>query len=139
MKRSMIMLFVSIAVAAVCAAGPLDSSFTYQGILVESGTPVDGTVDLRFSLWDAETAGAQVGPVSISGDVVVYEGRVTTTVNVGAVMDGQELWLAVEVRDGASTGAFTLLDPRQRLTAAPYAAHSLTAGTAAVDAESRHL
>lgn len=138
MKKTMIMLLVSIAVAAVCAADSVGSSFTYQGILVESGTPVDGILDLRFSLWDAETGGTQIGPVSISNDVAVSEGRVTTRVAVGHVMDGQELWLKVEVRESAGSGAFTVLDPRQRLSAAPYAAHSLTAGTAVSAATAGH-
>lgn len=128
--RTIVLVLAAVA-AGTSTAGPIDSSFTYQGVLTDAGALVNGTVDLRFSLWDAATGGAQVGPVSISNDVPVTDGRVTATVNVGPVMDGDELWLAIEVRDGDSTGAFTLLDPRQKLTATPYAAHSVTAGTAA--------
>jgi len=36
--------------------------------------------------------------------------------------------LQVEVRDGASVGAFTILTPRQRINATPYAVRALTGG-----------
>ncbi len=35
--------------------------FTYQGRLVDNATPANGSYELRFRLYDAVTAGAQVG------------------------------------------------------------------------------
>lgn len=43
------------------ATGQLTTAFTYQGQLKRAGTPLSGACDFRFSLWDAEIAGAQQG------------------------------------------------------------------------------
>ena len=59
-----------LALAATCALlaspalaqTPLGTSFTYQGRLVESGTPPNGSYDFRFVLYDAASGGNQVGP-----------------------------------------------------------------------------
>ena len=44
------------------AAEPAGTGFTYQGQLKEAGVPVSGTCDFEFTLWDAWSGGAQVGP-----------------------------------------------------------------------------
>lgn len=129
---------VALLVAAVADAGPLGSTFTYQGILSDAGGPVTGEVDLRFTLWDADVGGSQVGSTILADDIVVSQGRVTLPLDFGAVFAGDELWLAIEVRDGASAGAYTLLTPRQVLTATPYAAHAITAESADEAATAGH-
>ena len=60
--------FVILIVAAACLLipgsaqlAPLGSGFTYQGEIQENGNPVNRTVHLQFSLWDAEVDGAQIG------------------------------------------------------------------------------
>ena len=43
----------------------LGTSFTYQGLLKQSGAPVNGLVDLQFTLFDGPNAGAvQIGLVN---------------------------------------------------------------------------
>ena len=128
--RALLLSLLTLGLVSAAAAGPLGTTFTYQGILADAGSPVSGVVDFRFTLWDAASGGAQVGAAVAIEDTAVAGGRVIVPLDFGAVFNGNELWLAVEVRDGGSTGAYTLLDPRQALTAAPYASHSLTAGTA---------
>ncbi len=128
--RVLLLSLLTLGLAGAVAAGPLGTTFTYQGILADAGSPVSGVVDLRFTLWDAASGGAQVGTAVAIEDTAVTGGRVTIPLDFGAVFNGNELWLAVEVRDGGSTGAYTLLDPRQALTAAPFAAHALESQTA---------
>ena len=114
--------------APVFAASALGSGFTYQGRLTDGGEPANGTYDLRFYLYDAASGGAQVGPEIIKEDVVVVEGVFTVQLDFGAgVFDGDALWLDIAVKPGAS-GAFTTMNPRQALTAVPYALHASTAG-----------
>ena len=120
--RVMMLTLFTMAMVGTCAAGVMGSTFTYQGVLTDGGSPVSGDVDLRFSLWDASSGGGQIGSSIVVGDVAVSDGRVTVPLDFGDVFDIYELWLAVEVRDGGSTGAYTLLTPRQELTAAPFAA-----------------
>jgi len=128
--RILLLSLLTLGLVGAAAAGPLGTTFTYQGILADAGLPVSGSLDLRFTLWDAASGGAQVGSAVAIDDTTVFGGRVTVPLDFGAVFNGNELWLAIEVRDGASTGAFTLLDPRQALTAAPFAAHAIGAQTA---------
>jgi hypothetical protein len=56
----------------------------------------------------------------------VLGGVFTASVDFGAVFDGWPRWLEIAVRPGVSVGDFTVLNPRQPLTAAPYALYALT-------------
>lgn len=106
------------------ASAPLSTSFTYQGRLTDGGSPADGNYDFEFKLYDAESNGGQVGEPNPKPDVAVQDGYFTVELDFGDVFDGTALWLEVGVRTGDSDGAFTVLGPRQKLTATPYALHA---------------
>jgi hypothetical protein len=120
----------AILVASTVGAAPVGTDFTYQGVLSDGGSSVTGVFDFRFVLYDAEVGGSQVGPIVFAANLTVTDGRVNTRVDFGDVFDGTALWLEISVRDGAATGAYTVLSPRQALTAAPFAHHSKDAETA---------
>ncbi|MHC4948138.1 MAG: tail fiber domain-containing protein [Planctomycetota bacterium] len=108
-----------IAAATLTPAAParvdLDSTFTYQGRLDDNGVPADGAYDLQFTLWDAVSAGIQVGSTVSVLQVPVSDGLFTVEIDFGeGVFDGAARWLQVVV-DGVA------LSPRQPITAAPYA------------------
>jgi len=106
----------------------LGPAFTYQGYLKDGNSPAEGSYDLIFDLYDAEEDGNLLGSLT-QEDVTVVDGYFTITLNYGTgVFDGQARWLEIRVRPGAETGAFTLLTPRQAITAAPYAAYAQTVG-----------
>jgi hypothetical protein len=114
--------------APVFAATALGGGFTYQGRLTDGGEPANGTYDLRFFLYDAAAGGAQVGPEVLKEDVVVTEGVFTVQLDFGAgIFKGDALWLEIAVKPGTG-GAFTVLNPRQPITAVPYSLHAMTAG-----------
>ena len=112
-------LFLAVLVPAVAVAAPLGRSFTYQGELNQSGSPITGTVHLRFSLWDAAgtgtppTGGTQIGTSQIVNNVAVDAGLFSAEVNAGGefganAFGGDARWLQSEVcTDGtcASTTA----------------------------------
>ncbi len=129
MKNRMTVLVILAAVTV--GAAPLGTEFTYQGVLSNAGTPASGDFDFRFLLYDAAVGGSQVGGILYVDDLAVSDGRMTTQLDFGSIFDGTALWLEVGVRDGGSTGVYTVLSPRQELTAAPFAQHSQTADTAA--------
>ncbi len=117
---------------AAAPATPLGRSFTYQGELSQSGNPVDGTVTLRFSLWDAAgtgdppTGGNPVGSSQIVTNVPVADGLFSVDVNGGgefgtSAFSGEARWLQVEVCSDGSCTSTTVLGPRQPLTGTPYA------------------
>ncbi|HUN80077.1 MAG TPA: hypothetical protein VMV81_01060 [Phycisphaerae bacterium] len=90
------------------------TAFTYQGQLKNGGSPADGSFDMTFRLFDADSDGNQVGgDIPVKG-VTVSGGLFTTQVDFGAVFSGAPLWLEIQVSD-------QVLSPRQPLTSAPYA------------------
>lgn len=120
--RWMIGLAVGLTLSAATVQGlPIDTGFSYQGRLTDSGLPGDGIYDFRFRLYDAEAGGNVVGPLIALDDVDVVQGLFTVVLDFGAVFDGTALWMEIEVRPGASGGGFAVLNPRTELTAAPYA------------------
>jgi hypothetical protein len=132
-----IALTVAACAALPALAQPLTPAFTYQGRLLAAGGPAAGPHDLRFALFSDPIAGLQVGPSLCADNLVPQpDGSFTTVLDFGAVFAGQRLYLQIQVR--ADTGAgcadatgFTTLTPRQELSSAPYAAHAVTAGSAA--------
>jgi hypothetical protein len=117
-----------LAIAAgtfTAVAEPLDYSFTYQGSVKAAGVPLTGTADMRFSLWTAETGGTQVGSTLQSLGTAVTDGQVAVQLNFGAApfTANQNRWMQIEVRSPAGAGAYQVLSPRQKLTAAEIFSH----------------
>ena len=48
------------------------SGFTFQGRLTDGAAPANGVYDLTFTLYDALTGGAQVGPVQTANDLTGF-------------------------------------------------------------------
>lgn len=106
----------------------LGTAITYQGQLIDAGAPASGPYDLRFALFNtAADEGSEVGSPLTLEDVPITNGVFTVQLDFGNVFDDTALWLGIEVRAGASTDSFRNLEPRQQLTAAPYALHSKNA------------
>lgn len=100
------------------------TGFTYQGRLTNGGTPVNGTCDFEFKLYDAANAGTQIGSTQTKTNVSVGAGYFTIPdLDFGAgAFDGQARWLAIGVKcPTGSSGSYTALNPRQPLTPVPYA------------------
>lgn len=117
------LLAVLIACMGVLAqpsiAAPQLPDFTYQGHLRQNGAPANGNFDLVFALYDAETAGVQVGSTITEADFAVTDGLFTVSLAFPGAFSGTQLWLQVSV-DG------TPLLPRQAVSTAPVAQFSLS-------------
>jgi hypothetical protein len=112
---------------AAASQTALSSAFTYQGVLQEGGNPANGAYDFQFKLYDAATGGNQVGG-AITTTVTVNAGQFTVKLDFGAAaFRGEARYLEIGVRPAGSTNPYTILTPRQELTAAPYALYSLSA------------
>jgi hypothetical protein len=111
----------------------LGTAFTYQGQLKKAGSPISGTCDFQFSLWDEAgsgsppTGGNPIGSTQTKTGVSVSNGYFTISdLDFGAdAFRGDARWLQIAVRCTGDTSYTTL--PRQPLTAAPYALFSKTA------------
>lgn len=101
---------------------------SYQGLLLDDvGSPVNGTVDLVFDLYPAESGGAAIW-TEPRDDVDVLDGCYqvalgTTTPITTAILAGGSVWLETSA-DGET------LTPHQRLLTVPYAIHADEAANA---------
>ncbi len=135
MRHPLLLLFLVLLLAATpgrTAAAPMSHGFTYQGQLQQAGVPVDGTVSLVFSLWDAAgtgsppTGGTQIGDTQTLTNVAVSGGVFSVVLNAGdqfsaSAFDGRARWLQVAVCTDSTCASTTVLGPRQPITGAPYA------------------
>ncbi|MCS7337845.1 MAG: hypothetical protein NZ739_06355 [Verrucomicrobiae bacterium] len=107
------------------------SGFTYQGILNVAGAPANGSFDMQFSLHDsASSTSVLAGPITIA-PVVVTNGLFVVELSfTPSVFDGAPRWLQIGVRRTGETNPYTVLLPRQPVTAAPYAIFAARAAAA---------
>ncbi len=116
------------------AAEAQTTAFTYQGKLTDSNQPqpTNGTYDVQFRLFDSPGAGTQQGATVTNGGVQVSGGVFTVSLDFGQAVFtlGSDVYLEISLRPAGSTGGYTSLAPRQRITSAPFAVQSLNAATA---------
>ena len=85
MIKILSLAFVLIMLAGTRAgAAPIDGTFSYQGRLTNSGSPVTGLADVTFSLWDAAAAGAQIGADIVLLNVPIADGLFNVDLDFGA-------------------------------------------------------
>jgi hypothetical protein len=123
-----LMTLLLAAASATAFAVPQSTAFTYQGQLNVNGSQANGTYQFTFELYDAASAGSAVGP-TIQQALDVVNGVFTTDLDFGAVFDGRQYWLAIQV--GTTTSNELPLAARQPVSLAPVAGYALKAASAA--------
>lgn len=113
------------ASGAVGTQALVGTGFTYQGQLKNPNGPVTGNCDFQFSLWDADSAGTQLGATQTLASVSVSAGLFTVQLNGAGefgpnAFTGLGRWVEVAVKC-ASDPTYITLSPRQALTPTPYA------------------
>jgi hypothetical protein len=127
---SMMVLMSTVYMVSAQTSSQPDRALTYSGRLADpSGKPVaDGAYDFTFTLFASEKddqvlwSETQFGVEIKSGKVNVALGQIVPISK--DITDLKELWLSVSVR-GPQDETFTLLNPRQNLTA-PESVSALT-------------
>lgn len=124
-KRSVIfgvsMLILALAVPVNAAEPTVGTAFTYQGRLTQVGSPVTGSYDLKFSLYNALTGGSIIGSAVTQSSVAVSGGVFSVTLDFGSTaFTGGARWLEIAVKP-AGGASYTTLSPRQALNPTPYA------------------
>lgn len=115
------------------------SGFTYQGKLNDGGVPAGANYDMQFRLFDALSAGSQVGATQTKTNVPTVAGIFTVQLDFGAAaFDGADRFLEISISPAGQNNYVTLA-PRQKITSAPYAIQSSKAATADVSNDSLNL
>jgi len=131
LATTLALFLLLLAAATQSAFAQSSTAFSYQGRLQDGGAAANGTYDLQFALFDAASAGTQQGANVTLSSVQVTGGVFTVQLDFGVTaFPGAARFLQISVRAGGSTGAYTLLTPRQALSATPYALRSASAAAA---------
>src|SRR5579872_4589775 len=103
------------------------TAFTYEGRLNDGGNPANGSYDLRFTIYDStNNPGILIAGPLTNAPVTASNGVFTVTLDFGSdVFNGSSRWLEIAVRTNGSVNAYSVLSPRQAISASPYA---ITAG-----------
>lgn len=126
-------IFVGVAAAlgligASAHGAPMGTAFTYQGSLVKGGVPVTNVCSFEFRLFDAASAGNQLGP-TLASDTGVIDGHFSQLLDFGNVFPGEARWLQLGVQCPGDASQVTLT-PRVELTPVPYALYAANSGGA---------
>lgn len=120
-----LMLALVFGLSSYVSAAPLGTAFTYQGQLKESSQPANGLYDLQVCLFDTPTNPIPLACAPDFVDVPVEAGLFAITLDfASAPFVGQERYLELRVRPGASVSGYTILAPRQLIRPAPEALRS---------------
>jgi hypothetical protein len=104
------------------------TAFNYQGKLVDNGIAANGAYQFEFRLFDAASGGNQIGQTIADVPATVTNGIFSVTLDFGANgFTGAARYLEIGVRQLNGGQAYTILNPRQPITATPYAVRSLNA------------
>jgi hypothetical protein len=97
------------------------AAISYQGVLTDpGGNPLSGSYDLEFGFWSLSSGGVQVGPYVYRMGQVITNGLYSTSLAVDPdLINGQELWLQIAVRE--SGGSWQPLSPRVQVLPTMYA------------------
>ncbi len=120
-----------IAVLIICATATLaqTTAFTYQGRFTDSTLPqpTNGSYEMEYKLFDTSIVGTglQNGTTQSVSSVSVVNGIFTVQLDFGGgAFRANSIFIEIGVRPVGSAAAFTVLGPRQQITAAPLAVRS---------------
>jgi len=106
------------------AQTPMDTHFTYQGRLTNSGSPATGNYDFECKLFLDAAGTTQTGPTVTLTNIAVTNGLFTLAPDFGAQFTGFKNFLSVGVRPTGG-GSFTPVGPLQEIAAAPVSLFSM--------------
>jgi hypothetical protein len=118
LARALVAALIAVSLFVPAHVACASDSFTYQGVLKQSGSPFTGQASVQFTLFDADVGGVPLGAQSFPA-LDVVDGVMTVDLDFRAfIVDASPRWIEVTV-DGQ------VLSPRQALRPAPFALFAL--------------
>lgn len=124
---SLALFLASFLPTAETHAQEVGSTFTYQGELRSAGVPSDGPHDFQIVLYADASGGEEIATVELV-EVAVERGLFSVPLDFTRqpFEAGFQYWLELRVRASGDAGPHTTLQPRQPITASPYALNALS-------------
>jgi hypothetical protein len=137
-------LTVSISLTFAAIAFAQTTAFTYQGRFTDSTLPqpTNSSYEMQYKLFDTSTVGTglQNGTTQTVSSVSVINGIFTVQLDFGGgAFRANSIFIEIGVRPVGSAAAFTVLGPRQQITAAPLAVRSQISDIAEIAGDSAAL
>lgn len=131
-RKSLLTTVLVAIFGAAISASAQTTAFTYQGRLTDGAMAANGTYEMQFRLFDAESGGTQTGATISNNSVTVTSGIFTVLLDFGSspFTAGASRWLEIGVRKATDPPGYTVLNPRQPITSSPYALRTLSASAA---------
>ena len=128
MKYIRTLALIFLLMGAVQAQG---TAFSFQGRLNDGSVPANGSYDLQFSLYNTTVGGTAIGTIPRPNTTLI-NGVFSVTLDFGATAfnNPNAVFIEIGVKPNGSPNAFTILGPRQQLTAVPYAVRAANATNA---------
>ena len=118
LARAIVAALIAVSLFVPAHMACASDSFTYQGVLKQSGSPFTGQASVQFTLFDADVGGVPLDAQSFPA-LDVVDGVMTVDLDFRAfIVDASPRWIEVTV-DGQ------VLSPRQPLRPAPFALFAL--------------
>ena len=101
----------------------MGSSFSYQGELLDNGSPANDEYDIIFDAYNyASENGTPIVGTALFFNIQVSNGLFEIPiVDFGNIYNDFEIWIEISIRKSSVGGTYTALDTRQRLGAVPNA------------------
>ena len=98
-----LLIGIAVAPAALAQSGTV---FTYQGRLLDTSAPANGTYEFQFRLYNVANGGTALATYVPPAAIAIVQGLVNAPVDFGALFVGADLYLEVGVRS-AGAPAYT--------------------------------
>lgn len=121
--RTLLATMLCCAPGLLLAGGtPIGSSLSYQGVLKDAGAAANGNYDVRACLFEVATGGSSLVCAPELNDVPISNGLMSVGFDFGlAAFVGERRYLELAIRPGTSSGAYTIIAPRQVVSPVPEA------------------
>lgn len=119
----LIILLTTLTGQAAAQEPSAPTAFIYEGPLADSsGNTLNGPYDFEFKLFDALSGGSQVGDTLRKDNLPVSAAQLRIELDFGpGVFTGPARYLEIGIRPINSFGPYTVITPRRKLGAVPYA------------------
>lgn len=105
----------------------MGTAFIYQEQLYDYNYPADSNYDFRFTLYDANSYGNQIGDDVNVADVNVIDGYFAVKLDFGDdAFDGDARWIGIGIRPSEQNdpNGYAVLEPRMEVMPTPYALYA---------------
>ena len=129
----LIIALMILSLLATTQAQTVNTGFSYQGELLDNGSPANGNYDIVIDAFTVVTGGSGfIFPPEFI-NVTVSNGLFSLdNVDFGDLLylANSDIWLEISVRETSVGGSYTILTPRQKLNTSPFSVKSEQANSA---------